>query len=311
LLAALAWTAGSRTARADDAQAFELAKTPFDNGQYDEAHLRLSTLLDPAMPPCDAAHSATGQCRLTNPELIERVRALDAASLLARKRYAEADILIGAILRQNPDYLPSPATFPPEVIDRFTSVRASMSAELRAIMEQRAKEEAAKRLAAQKAHDEDEKWIAEIQKLAARETRIEPNSRWVALIPFGVGQFQNGDIRLGVFFAVGEALLGGASLVSVAVFNSLASTNISALTANGQPVDVPGLQAKVNTVALIDRISFGAFATLALAGVVHAQVTFVPEKVVYRDRPIPPRPKLAPIAAPLPGGALLGLGGTF
>jgi hypothetical protein len=307
-LTCLAW--GS-VARADDAQAFELGKAPFDNGQYAEAHTRLSTLLDPAMPACDTVPNAAGRCRLTSPELVERVRALDAASLLALRRDAEADILIGAILRQNPDYLPSPAMFPQEVIERFSMVRTSMSAELRAIMDQRARAEAEKRLVAQKARDEDERWIAELQRLAASEKRVEPNSRWVAMVPFGVGQFQNGDIRVGVVFAVGEALLGGASLVSVAVFNSLASTNISMTTVTGQSVDIPGLNAKLSAVALVNRISFGAFAALTLAGVVHAQVTFVPEKVTYHDRPIPPRPKLVPLAAPLPGGAVLGLGGTF
>jgi hypothetical protein len=33
--------------------------------------------------------------------------------------------------------------------------------------------------------------------------------------------------------------------------------------------------------------------------------------VTYHDRPIPLRPKLAPVAVPVPGGAVLGLGGTF
>ena len=131
------------------------------------------------------------------------------------------------------------------------------------------------------------------------------------MIPFGVGQIQNGDVRLGVFFAVSEAVFGAASLVSVAVFNHLASTNISMTTVTGQPVLVPELNTELSNVALVDRISFAGFCALALAGVVHAQVTFVPDKVTYHDRPIPLRPKLVPVAAPVPGGAVLGLGGTF
>jgi hypothetical protein len=44
----------------------------------------------------------------------------------------------------------------------------------------------------------------------------ENGSRWIAAMPFGAGQIQNGDTGLGVFFAVGEALLGGATITTVA-----------------------------------------------------------------------------------------------
>jgi hypothetical protein len=301
----------ARQARADDAQAFELAKNPFDGGQYAEAHARLSALLDPGLPPCDAGPSPNGRCHLTNPELIERARALDAASLLALKRDVEADALIAAVLRANPSYQPSPAMFPQEVIDRFSTVRASIVADLRAILEQRERDEAQKRLAAQQAHDKEEAWIAELQRQASRERWIEPNSRWIALVPFGIGQFQNGDTRLGITFAVGEAALGGASLVSVAIVNSLASTNTSMHTSTDQSVDISALNAKMNAVVLVNRISFVAWGALTLAGVLQAEIAFVPEKVTYHDRPVPPRPKLVPVAAPVPRGAVFGLGGTF
>jgi hypothetical protein len=302
LAAGVATIALATPARADDAQAFELAKNPFDAGQYAEAHARLSALFDASLPPCETAPSPTGRCRLTSPELVERARALDAASLLALKRDSEADALIALTLRQNPDYAPSPAMFPPEVIDRFTIVRGSMAAELRAIVQQRAKEAEQKRLAAQKAREAEEKWITEISEKAAMERWVEPNSRWIAMVPFGIGQFQNGDTRLGITFAVGETLLGGASLVSVFVYNKLAPAAINGNTA---------AQSYVNSAVLVNRITFAAWAALTLGGVIQAQVAFVPEKVTFHKRPIPPRPKIAPVAAPLPGGAVIGLTGTF
>src|SRR5262249_38655668 len=124
------------TARADDVQALDHAKSPFDNGKYEEAHDRLSALLDPQLQPCESAPIGS-PCHLTSVELIERARALDAASLVALSRGSEADARIAAILRANPNYVPSPAMFPQEVIDRFNTVRASLDAELRAIVEQR------------------------------------------------------------------------------------------------------------------------------------------------------------------------------
>jgi hypothetical protein len=299
-----------RIARADDPQSLDFAKSPFDNGQYAEAHVRLSALLDPQAPPCESAPIGT-RCHLTSVELVERARALDAASLLALKREAEADRLIGAILRANPNYVPSPASFPQEVIDRFNTVRVSLDAELRTIAEQRAKEAEAKRLAAQKAHDDEEAWLAELQKLAGKERWVETNSRWIALVPFGIGQFQNGDVRLGVTFAVGEAALGGTSLIALAIINSLARTNVNLPTASGAYPSISGLNANLNTATVVNQVSFTAWAALTLAGVVQAQVAFVPEKVTFHDRSVPPRPRAVPIAVPVSHGAVLGLAGTF
>ncbi len=301
-LATLAWPS---PARADDEQALEMAKSPFDNGQYLEAHTRLSTLLDSSLPPCDGGGT---RCHLTGPDLVERARALDAASLLGLKRDAEADLLIGVIFRQNPNYVPSPAMFPQEVIDRFNAVRSALANELRSIAQRQALEAEQKRLAAQKAHDDEEKWITDLQRQAGRERWVESNSRWLALVPFGIGQFQNGETRLGITFAAGEAILGSASLVSVAIVNSLASTNVYG---RSPAINIPALNANLSTAVTVNRISFGAWAALTLAGVIQAQVAFVPEKVTYHDRPVPPRPKLVPIAAPVPRGAVLGVGGTF
>src|SRR5262249_35979026 len=107
--------------------------------------------------------------------------------LLALKHDAEADAQIARIFRQNPQYAPNPAMFPQEVIDRFSVVRGGLRAELEALMQQKAREELAKRVAAQKAREADEKWIAELQRLAGEERRVEPNSRWIAMVPLGVG----------------------------------------------------------------------------------------------------------------------------
>ena len=308
--AATVTAADPAVARADDAQALEWAKSPFDNGNYKEAQGRLSALLDPRLPPCDAAPTP---CRLTNAELIERARALDAASLVALKKDSEADRLIAAILRANPNYVPSPAIFPQEVIDRFNTVRVALDAELRGIVEQRAREAEAKRLALQKAHDDEEAWIADLKERAGKERWVVPNSRWIALVPFGIGQFQNGDVRLGVTFAVGEAVFGGASLITVAIYNEpgLRPTSATSRRRAAHYPNIPGLNAALNTATVVNQVSFTAWAALTLAGVIQAQVAFVPEKVTYHDRPIPPRPRVVPVAFPVSHGAGIGLAGTF
>lgn len=289
---------------ADDQQAFELAKNPFDAGQFAEAHARLSALLDPALPPCDAGSSATGRCHLADADLVERTRALDAVSLLALKREADADAQIGKILRANPQYAPNAALFPQEVIDRFTTVRGALRPELEAIAQQKAREELARRIKEQKRRDADEKWIADLVLRAGEMPRVTSNSRWIAMVPFGVGQFQNGNVPLGVAFAAGEALFGGTSLLMVAIVNKLASTDPTM-------VVLKELNSRLRTMTMVNWVAFGGWAALTVAGVIQAQVAFVPERTTHVKRPVPPRPSLAPVASPVPGGAVLGVVGRF
>jgi hypothetical protein len=186
-------------------------------------------------------------------------------------------------------------------------VRGKLRGELEAIAQQKAREELAKRVAAQKAREAEEKWIAELEKQAAEEKHVQPNSRWIAMVPFGVGQFQNGNVPLGAVFAVSEALLGTASLVSIVIFNKLVSTDTSQLPSSAYPQ----LNGQILTAARVNQVTFAGWAALTVAGIVQAQVAFVPERTTTQKRPVPPRPKLTPVAAPVPGGAVLGISGTF
>ena len=313
------------SARADDAQQFELAKTRFEAGQYEEAAARFAAMLDPAIAPCEKGPSDPGgkPCRITEPDLIERARGLAAASLVALQRFAEADAHIEQLLLANPAFVPNPAVFQPEVIDRFTAVRARVRAQLEAAAKRKADAERAARLKAEQTREEGRRWIAELTRLAAQERVTEPRSRWIAAIPLGVGQFQNGDAGLGWAFLISEAVTGAASIASAVVLAGYEGVDVTAKTAPGAPgqvqssVDIDQLNSQIDTAALVNRISFGAFATLAVAGIVHAQVTFVPERTTYRNRPVPPPPpslSVGPavsVVPGVPGGVFFGVSGRF
>jgi len=306
-LAVLAW--GGR-AWADDQQEFEFAKNRFDVGQYAEAHERFATLLDTSKEPCESGPS--GNCRITEPDLIERARVLDAASLIALKRYAEADAMIEAVLRQDPTFKPnSTDLLPPEVTDRFTSIRGKIREEL----EKKAREDAEKamkqRLQAQRARQEEQRWIAEITRMASEERRVTLRSRWIGLLPMGIGQYQNGDTKLGVFFTVSEALLGATTLVTAGIVSNYANVDPNQLDEQGNPIDREELSSRIATAATINRIAFTGWAALTLAGIVQAQIAFVPERVDVLKRPVPPRPKIMPAVSVLPGGAGVWVSGTF
>lgn len=305
-LAGLAVLLGTGVCRADDAQELELAKNRFNAGQYDEAHEQFARLLLPLLPPCDKGPS--GACRITDPDLIERTRVLDAASLIALKRPAPADAEIEKVLRQNPAYAPSPALFPQEVVDRFTEIRGRLREELEKLAEQQAHEALERRLAEQQAREAQEKWIADLQRLAERERRTEVHSRWVSLLPLGAGQYQNGDTRLGVLFTASEILLGATSVTSAAIVQGYTRFDPT------RPCDAicyAKLNKDITTAALVNRVSFGALLGVTLLGIIQAQIAFVPEKVTQTPRAIPPRPKAAPTISLSPGHVGLGIVGSF
>lgn len=130
-------------------------------------------------------------------------------------------------------------------------------------------------------------------------------SRWIAALPFGVGQMQNGDVGLGVAFAVGEALLAGASIASDVMVLNLASTNVSVRSSTRQPVDVPALDTELRTLTTVNRVTFAGFAALAAAGVIEAEVSFGPRSLPRTT------PAITATAAPLPGGGVVGLRACF
>ena len=304
-LAGLAILLGANLCHADDAQELELAKNRFNAGQYEEAHQQFARLLAPTLPSCEKGPS--GACRLTDPDLIERTRVLDAASLIALKRPALADAQIEIVLRQNPAYAPSPALFPQEVVDRLTEVRGRLREELDKLAEQQAHEALKRRLADQQARDLQEKWITDLQRLAGQERRIEVNSRWIAALPFGVGQYQNGDTRLGALFTASEVVLAGSLVTSYVIAQGYASYDRSRC----DKVCLADTESKFNAALLVNRISFGALIGVGIAGILQAQIAFVPEKVTTVPRALPPRPKIAPTLSMDPKSLGVGLVGTF
>ncbi|APR75361.1 Hypothetical protein A7982_00707 [Minicystis rosea] len=140
--------------------------------------------------------------------------------------------------------------------------------------------------------------------LAAAPARADGPSRFIASLPFGAGQFQNGNTELGVFFLASEAMFGAASIASVLWVNHLASTDRSG--AHGLYPDGAALNRSIEAATVLNRVSFIGWAALTSAGVIEAHVRFAP-----RRADVEARPKITALAAPLPGGCVLGIQGAF
>jgi hypothetical protein len=280
-------------ALADDHTELELAKNPFNAGRYEEAVARFRELVDPG----SAKH-------ITDPWLLERARMYLVASLIATDHVKEADAEIEVILRQNPQAVPDPI-FPTQVFDRFTQVRERIRAELEQKLKERAEaeRERLRKEAARKKQEQER--IRELERLAGQEVRVEERSRWIGFIPFGVGQFQNDQNALGWTFLTIEAALASTTVASSIIVQSVQSQGTR------PNVDVTDVNQRTRTWKQVNQLSFVALAVVAAGGVVHAQVTFVPERRIVLQRPLPPSLKLVPAASAVDRGAVIGVQGVF
>jgi hypothetical protein len=136
------------------------------------------------------------------PDQIEAYRIV-GLSRFFQGRTEEARIAFINLLSLDPDFQLDPFYVPPQAVSFFERVRADNQALLQPIRE--------RRRAAQEALRQEEEARARLlaqgqaQPQVIREQIIRPSPA-VALLPFGVGQFQNGNTALGVTFAVTEAV---------------------------------------------------------------------------------------------------------
>ncbi len=282
-------------ARAAEEQELEAARTRIGAGAYEEAEPRLRRLLDPKGDACPTAVDLTPEgCRLADPENIQQARGYYAIALVANGKRDEAKLPIDDMLRHDPAFVPSLTLYPPDVVDLFTVERRRLADELARIAADKAAAEAALR-AKEKARKEAlEKYIASLEAQAAEETVIEKRSRFIAAVPFGVGQYHNGNVGLGAMFSITEGL--GATVMMVTVFVAQ-DLNRQAIEFQNDPaagketdLDRDAINSKLD---ILQGVNIGAAIMLgvfAIAGVIEAEVAFKPSVTTTHDRKLPPKP---------------------
>ncbi len=284
---------------ADDQTDVAKARAAYEAKNYDDADRRLWSMLNP--------DSGT----LKDAGLRTQARMYWAATMLARKNPQEAADQFEKLLLDDPSFEPDPLSFPSEVIDAFIDTRKRIIDKINA-----AKAEQAKMQAERRAREEEDKRRAAarvrlLEKMATEEKITERHSRWIAMIPFGVGQFQNGQKALGWTFLGAEAafLIGAAVAFPFYVYN-----RSHAETARGSNPDADPLKSyreRANTASVVNGALNVAFAASAVVGIVHAQLTFVPQTDEMKKRPLPQVSGVSPTVAPVQGGGVLGLAGRF
>ncbi len=311
-LVALAATQGGRASAQPAPPAVELSDegkldrvvTLFESGKYAECTTEFKKLLVP-------------EPDVEDPDILERARTYYAACLMAVGKNGDADEQFRTAIRENPQMQPPDRlVYPAPVVERFLRVRDSMLDEIKKAEEVRiAKAQAAAKAAAERRERERER-VARLEKLAAQEVVVTRNRRWIAAVPFGVGQFQNDDTALGYLFLGTEVALGGTALGAMLVRLSLDAR------ADDQPPP-NNTELNANNATAQDVLEFSAwgFGIVAAAGIVEAQLSFEREVRHVRTRKLPKDLKgsssdkndvsLRPSALPTAGGLQLGVIGRF
>jgi len=298
-------TLAGRTASAQGRVDVEKARAAYLARNYAEAEERLRTLVDPK----------TGLKELS---LLSQARMYLGAVLLAQGKRDPAVEVFEKMILEDPAFDPDPLSFNGEVINTFFDVRAQLQEKIRQAAELSARREAERRAKAEEERRKQEAWLAKVKQLASEEKITVRNNRLVAFLPFGAGQFQNGDPVLGWTFLVTEAVLVVGTGITVPMYayhrgraEDLASANDSRT--------AQLYQDRADNIRTVNLSLVGAFAAIAITGVVQANLAFVPERVETRNRELPPLARITPVIAPVgrnetsaaPDGATLGVRGTF
>jgi tetratricopeptide (TPR) repeat protein len=269
LALALGAVALARPALADDLMDFEKARALYEKRNYTGAVAAFQAMVGTDPP------------RVTDHLLQLESRKYLGASLLFLGREEAARLQFRLLITQEPNYKLDPLAFPKDVVSLFARAQTDVQVELRVAREADQKARAERERLQQEAAEQERANLQRLVSMAGEAETERHNSRLVASLPFGVGQFQNGHKNMGVALAV---------LESVAAVTSVATYFGHQLIAD----DRPG-QEDLNETRQAEAIwrktniaSFSVFMALAVFGVIDAHVRFVPSRITSRTRPLPP-----------------------
>lgn len=290
---------GASNAYADPRAELEKARAAYLARNWTEAEERLRPLLDP-------------QTGLKERALVSQARMYLGASLLAQgKRDAATDVLEKLVL-EDPTFEPDPLSFPGDVVNTFIDTRAQLAERIKNAAITAAKLEAERKAREEAEREKQRIWLEKVKAQAQDEKITVRNSRLVASLPFGIGQFQNDQPVLGwIFLGVESALVIG-TVVTLPMY--LYARDRESELRNVNDVRTADLwHERGDDIQLANLGLVGAFAVVAGAGIVQANFAFTAEREERKRRELPPLGRVSPVVAPLHGGgAYVGItGATF
>jgi len=268
--------------------AFDRGRTAFGRAEYARAIEVLHPLLYP-----EVLLDSEG-------EVVQARRMLGVAYLFENKP-EEARREFHKLLELRPDYRFDPLLDPQRVVDFFNGVLKDDEATI-ADMEKRRRDR--EKVAADKRQREAR------LRLPPTVLRYERHSFAVNFVPFGAGQFQNGQRRKGWFFLGAEALLGAASVgafvTNLGLYGLTPHRGCNVQTAMGIACPPSAIdhseEDRSNTLLGIQLVSGGLFWAVAIWGVIDAIYHHQPEVPVPDDARVARAPSSGMRLTFSPGG---------
>jgi len=257
--------------------AMNRARVTFEYGDYAQASKLLSALVEAG--------------RFETPALRAEAYRLLGLSLFYQGKKGESYSAFLEYLYLEPDAELDPFYVPPAAVSFFENVKKEAGDKLAPIRAQRRAEQDARKKAAadeaarrrQKELEDERRRLLTLQPSVER--RVVQREFWVSLMPFGIGQMQNGDRSLGIGLAVAEVAAGAASAGSALLIEELRDSSTGKFDNRGKASPYV-LAERLNVVKWLGAALFYA---LWAGGAVHAAVRYQPEQQLP-DRLLQPVP---------------------
>lgn len=262
-------------------EALQRAREAFEYGEYPLVQKMLS------------AQAA----RIESPALrLEAWRLLGLALFYMGKNDDAAAAFI-ELLTIEPDEELDPFYVSPRAIAFFQQAKRDAEEALSPIRAKKRAENEERRLAAERElaerkrreQEEEARRMAALRPPTILERRVVQREFWVTLLPFGLGQMQNGDQNLGTALATSQIIAGATSAGSALLIEALRDRSTGKFTDSAYPI--------AQRLQVAKWVGAGLFYALWIGGAVHAVVRFRPESnptelvLPSAATPAPPPPR--------------------
>jgi tetratricopeptide (TPR) repeat protein len=216
---------------------------------------------------------------LSEAESVEAYRLLGLSEYQLGDRIAARAAFV-TLLSIDPDYALDAFLVPPQIVEFFDRVKREAESELAPLREQRRQLKEQQRLA----EEARRKLLAEEQLRTGPPSKVLRVQERVYLfnwLPFGAGQFQNGQTAKGTAIAAAEVVIGAVNLGAILVHNQIAQDRgrwckPSDVSNCSNPPITDSDRLLLQRIDVAKYISAGLFWAVYAYGVIDAHVHFVP-----------------------------------
>jgi hypothetical protein len=183
-----------------------------------------------------------------------------------------------SLLSEEPDYKLDPFLVPPVIVEFFEDVKREHEPTLGPLREQKRTLREQERLA----EESRRRLLAEERARSgppAKVVRVQERQYVINWVPFGAGQFQNGERAKGTAVAAGEMALGAVNLGAILVHNQIVDNSARCTPSQSncsRPPYTDATRRLLDSVDLVKYISAGLFWTLYAWAVFDAHRHYVP-----------------------------------